>query len=263
MSYIGDPGVPATPLIEPYKSYQDMGGKLSEAEFVENLSEIRHCREILCGIPCEDACGTYSLPGFWLSIWAEIHTEECYPGSKRKKLSRFLAGNQTKEESFFLLICFAYELFCSKASSDPISISPRYDLLGDPGPSPNFDPFQIYQEMGGQLSQPEFWNKLSDIRRCKEKLCEFSEEEICNIPSLQQCWISIWEAIDPDRCFHVVRKAGCSMFLEGTQTKGGVFWRLVSLVHGLFCYSSVSESSFDAMFERRFCRCKGQTEGER
>jgi len=108
----GPPGVPATPFLEPYKSYQDMGGKLTQPEFWDKLSDIRRCQERLCGIPEEGVCKDGSLLELWLSIWGETHSKECYPDSQRVKRSSFLAGTQTKEVVFLQLVSLARDLFC-------------------------------------------------------------------------------------------------------------------------------------------------------
>lgn len=130
----GPPGIPATPLFCPHATYQAMGGALNEVDFFRKLCEIHQCREILCEFSAEELRNCSSLTGLWLSIWAEVHSEECFPGSRKAKHSRRLEETQTKEEVFLRLVNLVYDLFCAKANdscvSDTMHENQKYQVPG-------------------------------------------------------------------------------------------------------------------------------------
>lgn len=113
----GPPGIPATPLLEPYQTYLESGGKLSEPQFWEALADIVRCQEMLCGLPAKGSDKTERLLGIWLSIWAEVHAEECFPGARSRARSSFLAGTQKKEEVFLRLVGLVHDLFCGQVDT--------------------------------------------------------------------------------------------------------------------------------------------------
>ena len=142
--------------------------------------------------------------------------------------------------------------------------------IGDPGPSwmevflkaPTSDPYKSYQDMGGKLSQPEFWEFLSQIRRCREILCGIPQADAGKGDSLRDIWLSIYEEIHLGLNLPEERNAKRSSCLAETQTKGEVFWQLVSLVHGSFCCSSEAENLLETIAKRHFCRSRGLSQGD-